>query len=216
MDQPCYKCGQRVEEGVPFCPHCSAPQIRVRIAEPPAPPVLATEPSSAISGSEAAAVVFPMGWSAALRPCMLAAVIASILMYSGLYPFIAMIAVGFLAVVFYRQRWPGSAIKPAAGVRLGALSGLLGFAISSLFQVILVIFLHKGAEVRDQLMKVIDQAATRTTDPQAIAMLQRFKSGDGLEILMIFIVIFLLLTSILLGVLGGALGGALLGRNNRS
>ena len=216
MDQPCYKCGQRVEEGVPFCPHCSAPQIRVRIAEPPTPPVLATEPSSAISGSEAAAVVFPMGWSAALRPCMLAAVIASILMYSGLYPFIAMIAVGFLAVVFYRQRWPGSAIKPAAGVRLGALSGLLGFAISSLFQVMLVIFLHKGAEVRDQLMKVIDQAATRTTDPQAIAMLQRFKSGDGLEILMIFIVIFLLLTSILLGVLGGALGGALLGRNNRS
>lgn len=168
-----------------------------------------------MAGSEAATVVLPMGWSAALRPCLLAAVIASILMFSGLYPFIAMISVGFLAVVFYRQRWPGSAIKPAAGVRLGALSGLLGFAISSLFQVIVVVFLHKGTEVRDQLMKVIDQAATRTTDPQAIAMLQRFKSGDGLEVLMIFIVIFLLITSILLGVLGGALGGALLGRNNR-
>lgn len=216
MDQPCYKCGQRVDEGVPFCPHCSAPQIRVRIAEPPAQPVLATEPVSAMSGSDAATVVLPVGWSAAFRPCLLAAVIASILMYSGLYPFIAMISVGFLAVVFYRQRWPGSAIKPAAGVRLGALSGLLGFAISSLFQVAVVVFLHKGAEVRDQLMKVIDQAATRTTDPQAIAMLQRFKSGDGLEVLMIFIIFFLLVASILLGVLGGALGGALLGRNNRS
>jgi len=216
MDQPCHKCGQRVEEGVPFCPHCSAPQIRVRVAEPPAVPVLATEPASAMPSSQSTGVVLPVAWSAAFRPCILAAVIASILMYSGLYPFIAMISVGFLAVVFYRQRWPGSAIKPAAGVRLGALSGLLGFAISSLFQVVVVVFLHKGAEVRDQLMKVIDQAATRTTDPQAIAMLQRFKSGDGLELLMIFIVFFLLMTSILLGVLGGALGGALLGRNNRS
>jgi hypothetical protein len=216
MDQSCHKCGQRVEEGVPFCPHCSAPQIRVMVAELPAQPVLATEPPSAIPSAQGATVVLPVEWSAAFRPCILAAVIASILMYSGLYPFIAMISVGFLSVVFYRQRWPGSAIKPAAGVRLGALSGLLGFTISSLFQVVVVVFLHKGAEVRDQLMKVIDQAATRTTDPQAISMLQRFKSGDGLELLMIFIVIFLLITSILLGVLGGALGGALLGRNNRS
>lgn len=179
-------------------------------------PVLATEPASVMPGSQAATVVLPVAWSAAFRPCILAAVIASILMYSGLHPLIAMISVGFLAVVFYRQRWPGSAIKPAAGVRLGALSGLLGFAISSLLQVVVVVFLHKGAEVRDQLVKIIDQAATRTTDPQAIAMLQHFKSADGLEVLMIFIVIFLLITSILLGLLGGALGGALLGRNSRS
>lgn len=201
---------------MPFCPHCSAPQIRVIVAEPPAAPVLATEPASAMPSAQGATVVLPVAWSAAFRPCVLAAVIASILMYSGLYPFIAMLSVGFLAVVFYRQRWPGSAIKPVAGVRLGALSGLLGFAISSLFQVAVVVFLHKGAEVREQLMKVIDQAAARTSDPQAIAMLQHFKSGDGLEVLMIFIVFFLLITSILLGVLGGALGGALLGRNNRS
>lgn len=218
MDQACHKCGQRVEEGIPFCPHCSAPQIRVIVAEPPAAaPILATEPASAMASAPAGtAVMLPVAWSAAFRPCILAALIASILMYSGLYPFIAMISVGFLAVVFYRQRWPGSAIKPAAGVRLGALSGLLGFAISSLFQAAMILFLHKGAEVRDQLMKVIDQAATRTSDPQAIEMLQRFKSGDGLELLMICLLIFLLLASVLLGVLGGALGGALLGRNNRS
>ena len=34
MEQPCYKCRQLVEEGRPFCPHCSAPQIRVLVAEP--------------------------------------------------------------------------------------------------------------------------------------------------------------------------------------
>ena len=39
MEQPCYKCGQTVEEGIPFCPHCSAPQIRVVVAEPAPPPL---------------------------------------------------------------------------------------------------------------------------------------------------------------------------------
>ncbi len=34
MDHPCHKCGQSAEDGVPFCSHCGAPQIRVAMAEP--------------------------------------------------------------------------------------------------------------------------------------------------------------------------------------
>ncbi len=217
MDQPCYKCGQKVEEGVPFCPHCSAPQIRVIVAEPPAQPILATEPAAGIANSQAGAtVVLPVAWSAAFRPCILAAVIASILMYAGLYPLICMISVGFLAVVFYRQRWPVSTIKPAVGVRLGALGGLLWFAISAIIGTTVTFLLHKGPEIRAWLLQGIDQAAARTADPQAVAMLERFKTADGLEVLMLFLLVFFFISSIVLGVLGGALGAALLGRNNRS
>jgi len=216
MDQPCYKCGQSVEEGVPFCPHCSAPQIRVVVAEPPSQAVLATEPAINIARSEAdAGVVLPVAWSAAFRPCMLAALIASILMFAGLYPLISMISVGFLAVVFYRQRWPGSAIKTAAGVRLGALAGLLWFALSAVVGTIFVFLLHKGPEIRGWLLERIDQAKSGTTDPQTLAMLERFKSPEGLEVLMICMLIFFFIASIGFGVLGGALGASLLKRKNR-
>ncbi len=202
---------------MPFCPHCSAPQIRVIMAEPPVQALLATEPSSVIADSPpAAAVVLPVAWSAAFRPCMLAAVIAAILMYSGLYPLISMISVGFLAVLFYRQRWPGSAIKTAVGVRLGALAGLLWFTISAAIGTTVVFLLHKGPEIRGWILQRIDQAKSGTADPQTLAMLERFKTPDGLEVLMIFMLVFFFIASIGFGVVGGALGASLLGRKNRS
>jgi len=217
MDQPCYKCGQIVEEGVPFCPHCSAPQIRVIVSEPPAQPVLATDPASTIPSSQAGtSVVLPGAWSAAFRPCALAAVVASLLMSLGLNPFVAMLSVGFLAVAFYRHRWRGSAIKAAAGARLGALSGLLWFAISSILETTAVLFLHKGPAIQQELLKRINQAALQTTDPQALAMIDWMKTASGLEFLMIFGIIFALLAAIALSVIGGALGGVLLGRDNRN
>jgi len=168
------------------------------------------------SSQAGAAVVLPMVWSAAFRPCMLAALIAAILMAAGLYPLISMISVGFLAVVFYRQRWPGSAIKRAVGVRLGALGGLLLFAISAGIGTIFTFFLHKGPEIRTWLIEGIDQSAKRTADPQALAMFEWFKTADGLEVWMLFLLVFFFVASIVLGILGGALGAALLGRNNRN
>jgi hypothetical protein len=217
MDQACHKCGQTVEQGIPFCPHCSAPQIRVIVAEPPAQPVFATEPAGPMPDSQApASLALPLAWSAALRPCALAAVVASLLMSLGLNPFVAMLSVGFLAVAFYRYRWQGSAIKPVAGARLGAFSGLLWFAISSILETTAVLFLHKGPEIRRELLQRIDQAASQTADPQTLAIFDRLKSTSGLEFLMIFGIIFALFAAIALAAIGGALGGALLGKRNRA
>lgn len=222
MEQPCYKCGQTVEEGIPFCPHCAAPQIRVVVAEP-APQPLAfataatTNDSVALPATQTVPVLaLPMQWSQAFKPCALAAMVASILMYLGLNPFVAMLSVGFLAVVFYRQGRAGNAIRPAVGAGLGALSGLLWFAISSVFEALIVILLHKGPELRTALITKIQELASQTTDPQLLAVLERFKTPDGLEFLMLMSLVVAFLASIVLGGLGGALGAAILGRRNRS
>jgi hypothetical protein len=218
MEHPCYKCGQILEEGIPFCPHCSAPQIRVMVAEPAAAVVLPDQTGTAVlaeAQAPAATVNLSLPWSAAFRPCALAALVASLLMSLGLNPFVAMLSVGFLAVAFYRHRWPGAVIKPAAGVRLGALSGLLWFAISSILEATAVLFMHKGPEIQHELLKRIDQAASQTTDPQALAIFDRLKTAGGLEFLMVFGIIFAFIAAIIFAVIGGALGGALLGRNNR-
>lgn len=217
MDQACHKCGQRVEEGIPFCPHCSAPQIRVIVAEPPAAPVLATEPASTMSSAPAGtAVILPVAWSAAFRPCILAAVVACLLTSLGLNAFVAMLSAGFLAVVFYRHRWQASAVRPATGARLGALSGLLWFAIASILETTEVLLLHKGPAIQHELLERINQAASQTTDPQTLAIFDRFKTVGGLEFLMVFGIIVALLVAISLAAVGGVLGGALLGKGNRN
>jgi hypothetical protein len=218
MEQPCYKCGQSVEEGRPFCPHCAAPQIRVLIPETvPAPgpfaEAAASGNSSDLPASQTVPVLaLPMQWSRALKPCALAALVASLLMSLGLNPFVAMLAVGFLAVVFYRQGQRELAIKPMTGAALGALGGLLWFAISAILETSIVLFMHKGAELRNELIARIQQASTQTTDPQVLAMFDRLKTPGGIEILMLTGIFFAFLASILLAGVGGAVGGAILGR----
>lgn len=157
-----------------------------------------------------------MHWSQAIRPCALAALVASLLMSLGLHPFVAMLSVGFLAVIFYRQRSPGTSVKALAGARLGALSGLLWFAISSIFETLLVLVLHKGPEIRTELIRRIEQAASQTSDPQALAVFERAKTPGGLELLMIAGLVFAFVASIVLAGLGGALGGAILGRRDKA
>lgn len=223
MEQSCYKCGQAVEEGRPFCPHCMAPQIRVMVAEPVLPAGTFAESSApahasaALPASETVPVLaVPVGWSQALKPCALAAVVASVLMGLGLNPFVAMVSVGFLAVIFYRQARPTAIIKAANGARLGALSGLLWFAISSVLEALAVLVLHKGPEVQKALSDVIEQASKRTTDPQTLAMLDKLKTPEGHEFLMLFVLVTGFLTAIVLSAVGGALCGTILGRRNKA
>jgi hypothetical protein len=220
MEQPCYKCGQAVEQGIPFCPHCTAPQIRVVIAEPEAGP--AVFPENSESSEDAAilpvsqpGVVLPVRWAQILKPCALAALVATGLVGLGLNLFVAMIGVGFLAVVFSRQWRPGTVIKPTAGAGIGALGGLLWYALSSLMGTLIVAFLHKGAEVRSQLIERINQAASQTSDPQTLAVFERFKQPGGLELLIVLGFVFAFLAATVLGGLGGALG-SFLGRRNKT
>lgn len=219
MEQPCYKCGQAVEEGVPFCPHCSAPQIRVVVAEPS--PV--TADGAAASSNTAVlpapppvqVIALPTQWGRALKPCALAALVGSLLMVLGLNPFVAMISVGFLAVVFYRQREQGSPLGAGVGARFGALGGLLWFCLTGILQGTLVA-LGKGSEVRAEMVKKIEQAAASTSDPQARALMDYFKTPGGLAVLIVFAIIFALVSALALGALGGVLGGSLFGRRDKS
>jgi hypothetical protein len=221
MEQPCYKCGQGVEEGVTFCPHCAAPQIRVMVAEPTATAVSGAAadvlpPASVFPASETLpGLAVPMHWSQALKPCALAALVASILLSLGLNPFVAMLCVGFLAAVFYRQGHPGIPIRPGTGARLGAIGGLLWFAMSSILEALVVLFFHKGAEVRQNLLQVIDQAASRTNDQEVLAVFSRLKTPQGLEVLMIVGLATVLVAAVILGTLGGALAGTIFGRKNQ-
>ena len=224
MEQSCYKCRQAVEEGTAFCPHCSAPQIRVVIAEP-APPPLAFSPAAAARHDSAVLpasqtvplLALPMQWSQAFRPCALAAFIASVTMVTKLIAWpIAVIGAGFLAVAFYRGNNPGVIVHAGAGARIGALCGLLCSAMTAVLAALRVAVLHEGPEIRRLMLDAIQQNSARYSDPQFQPTLDLMRSPTGLILMMAFLLVFGFITFLLLGTLGGGLGATLLGRRDRS
>ncbi len=223
MEQSCYKCGKSVDEGIAFCPHCAAPQIRVMLPEPVPALAIAAEGASAAGVATLAAsdttpmLAVPMAWSRAIRPCAIAALIGALAMVLQLMvPLIAALAAGFLAVAFYRRLSPEIAVNAGAGARLGALCGLLCFGMTSIFEALAVAILHKGAHVRQLILDSIQQTAAKYPDPQLQPGFDFMRSPDGMVVTMVFVIVFGFLLFLLLGTAGGALGGLTLGRRNRS
>jgi len=141
--------------------------------------------------------------------------VAALLMALGLNPFVAMLSVGFLAVVFNRQYRPGSMLNTITGAKLGALSGFLWFGMSAILETFIVALLHRGGEIRNELISRIQQAASQTSDSQTLAVFDRLKSPGGLEFLMVFGLFFGFVAAIILSGVGGALGAAIFGRRDR-
>ena len=94
MDHPCHKCGHDIEDGKAFCSQCGAPQIRVVLPDVPlevlagggtAFPALMQEGDAGIAGVP----VGPLStrWAYAMRPCALAASVAVVLLFLGLWTY---------------------------------------------------------------------------------------------------------------------------------
>jgi hypothetical protein len=221
MDHPCYKCGQSVEDGVPFCSHCGAPQIRVAVAEPPPAPAFEHEVAPALlagafSATPAAGLQLPVHWARALQPCALSALIAAVVMSTGLVALpLAVLGAGLLAVAFYLRRTPGTVVKAMEGARLGAFSGLLCFGMWAILEALAVAVLHKGPEIRKTMLDAIEQTASRYSDPQFQASVEFMRSPAGLTVMMIGSLIVAFLACVILASLGGALAAAFFGRRGR-
>jgi hypothetical protein len=221
MDHPCYKCAQVVEDGVPFCAHCGAPHIRVAIPDLSLGTITSggeavAHGNPALPGSASVPLPYlPTRWAATLQPCALAALISVLLIALGLNPFVAMLGAGILAVTFSRRRNPEMAVKAGTGARLGAISGLFCFAMSATVEAVVVVVFHKGSEIRNAMLQVIQQAATKSSDPQVAAALEYFKSSPGMAVLLLFALVSAFFAAIILGSVGGALAGSFLGRHNR-
>lgn len=221
MDQPCYKCGARIEEGIAFCPHCGAPQIRVILPESMPTLAVAGDAASGAAALPAAqtapVLAVPMRWSEAVRPCAIAALIAALAMVLKLMvPVIAALGAGFLAVAFYRRRNPDVLMSAGAGARLGALCGVFCFAMTAVFEALAVAILNKGDEIRRTMLDAIQQTAARYPDPQFQAGLDFMRSPAGLVFMMICALFFGFLLFLLLGTAGGALGGVAFGRRPKN
>jgi hypothetical protein len=213
VEHPCHRCETAVEDGVAFCPQCSAPQIRVGggITSEGIAVADATlgEPSSARSVLPAAPIYWPQALSSATRAGVIAAVLMIIPL--GASAALGMLAAGFLSVLFYRRRVPDANPAPGIGARLGAVSGALGFVFFGL----LTALFRAGGEFRSALGQAVEQAAARNSDPQAQQVFQYLKTPQGLDLVLIMGLIMMLIVFLMVSSLGGAIGAAMLRRKDR-
>jgi len=220
MEQPCYKCGQAVEEGVAFCPHCSAPQIRVILPDPlPSPaPVADTG-----VGAASAVLIPPPKYSVTsrlpdtLKSSALAALVGLILLLFRLNILIVVAALGFLAVLIHRQRSPFSEIKAGVGARLGVLSGL--FLVG-----VIVLTVAAGSaspefrsQMHDQLIENAQKwAAAYPGNPGIESAMEQLKTPEGFITSLIGGTVLLVLLVLILSTLGGAVAGSIFSRHDKS
>lgn len=127
---------------------------------------------------------------------------------------VGLLAGGFLSVALYRRRRPGT-ITAGMGARLGLVTGGLGFAIFSIIRGAGILIFHTGARLHQEMLQALDQAAARNPDPQAQAVLQYFKSPEGLTLVIALALVATFISFLLLSTLGGVLGGVTLGKKSR-
>jgi hypothetical protein len=227
MDHPCHKCGNSVEDGKAFCSQCGAPQIRVAVPEPSAQTVAGSVSSSEpsvfpldspiVSGTlNPPALSTSIHWPRAFRACAIAALISAFVMALRMtVPLLAGLGAGVLAVILYHRRNPAWSVNARSGAQVGALSGLLFFGISAVLKSLEVAVFHGGVQVRQTILEALQQAASRSTDPEVQAALDRFKTPEGMAAMIILFLVVLFLFSVFVSSLAGAMTGAFLGRRNR-
>lgn len=233
-----------MEDGIAFCPHCGAPQIRVSAATVPEPVVTATLPASGEVQPSVPPVALhpaPSGtivWREGIRASALAGLMLSFAIFLvpvivagiglalhlgqgaiGLMVLLAswacMLAAGALVVRFYRRRRRDAAIAAGTGARLGALSGLLGFLFYSVPQALRLLFFHLGGSVIDAMQKAMEQAAAQSPDPKAQEIMRSLMSPGALAAFITFLVVLFFLCFLVLSSLGGAIAASVWSRNSR-
>src|SRR5207245_8789509 len=99
-----------------------------------------------------------------------------------------------------------------AGFRLGALTGLFGFAIFAVFWAAEIVVSRAGSELRRMMVEKLQHAAAGNPDPYARQVADYFTTPQGLVVLMVFGLVLTCVAFVLLSGLGGAVSAALLRR----
>ena len=193
-----------IEDFIPFCPQCRAPQIRVISTIPVPQPV----PSGILRRVTLPGVKFAgaakVDWSNALPSAILAVLVASLITIAFIpIPAVGFLLVGVLSVVFYRQRNRAARITGWIGARLGAISGALAVGILAALRFKLALY--------DEVQKRVQVAIESTSDPIARKTFQDFASQHP-HALITFMAIFMAVVFLVLATIGGVLGAMLMNR----
>ena len=205
-------CGAQLPPDSLFCHKCGKPQRDVMAPEPepepeseaeiaPPPPALVATapPPSALNFHNLVAV----------RIAFIVAPLAFLLSWIPAVNLVLWIAAGFLAV-FFHYRHTGVPLNVRAGVRLGWITGVIMFAITTL------IFFLTIRLLADQggIAFFLHQQFKNPSDPNVQEALRMLETTPGLAAILIAMLFMLFVFITLLSMAGGALGAKFVSRNH--
>ncbi len=228
VEHPCYKCATSIDETLPFCPHCGAPQIRVASTDSdpsqsgtPAstdasPQVLSASswtPGAQVHIPHPAAIQWELAWKGALLSGLGAAVLSALPVLT-LGCCLWLLGAGALSVWLYQRRVPGAVVTPGMGMRIGALSGAIGFVASTVWSVLR--FATNSQELRTAMQEQVDKSLASNSDPRAEEMMRQFMNNlntpQGLATFFVIIMAIMGVVFVLFSAAGGALGASMFAR----
>lgn len=119
------------------------------------------------------------------------------------------IAAGFLAVFFHRRR-TGDLLSVRAGVRLGWITGVFMFAITTVIFTLTVVPMAANGGIA----ALFRQQLKNPTDPNVQEALRMLETAPGLFAILLVMLFMLFVFITLLSMAGGALGSKFVGRNH--
>ena len=215
MEHPCYKCGTMVGDGVPFCGHCRAPQIRVAMEPASRSPGPGESPEPSPSGGTVASAPFPKSavqWSRALPMAALGGLLSILLLGVPLGAYgLAFLLGGAISVGFYERRSMGARLSSGMGARIGAASGGFGFLFLAI--TLVATSVYRADDLRKMLEEKIGELTARGYNPEQVkAALDLLKTPEGLAFFVTSLLMVLAFMYVAASAVGGALAARLLGR----
>ncbi len=223
MEHPCYKCQTSIDESLPFCPHCGAPQIRVSTPDEdtshpdlpgvPNPQILPASWTIGAPPSHPQAIQWDAAWKGAFLAGLIAAVLSAAPVIS-LGCCLWMLGCGALAVFLYQRRIPGAYVTTGMGMRIGALAGAIGFVASTAWSVFR--FTADSGEFRSTLQEQMQKSIASNPDPRAQdimrQILEKLNTPEGLATFFVFMLVLMAIVFVIFSAAGGALGASMFAR----
>jgi len=196
-------CGATLPPDALFCHKCGKPQREVGAAETPIVEALPPPPPSAQPPLQ-----MDFHNPVAVRIAFVVAMITALLSWLPLVNIVMWLAAGFFAVFLYRRR-TGALLNVRAGVRMGWMTGVLSFAITTVIFTATVL----PQAVSGGLGQIFEQQFKTVSDPNVQEALRMFESGPGLGFLLVLSLFMMFVFITALSVAGGALGAKMVGQD---
>ncbi|MDX1982196.1 MAG: zinc ribbon domain-containing protein [Bryobacteraceae bacterium] len=206
-------CGAGLVDGARFCHKCGKPTFEE--IEPEPAPVAAEIP---LEAPPAAKPVLEVGFGnpIAVRTAFWAAVLSWILISFPvplpiIWPVMALLGTGLFSVYLYQRR-TGESLSVIGGARMGWLTGIFTFAISTVFFTLAILLISQQGGLSNFYREHLP--GIRPDDPNIDKVLEYLQNPAGLATFVFLSLGLLFAMFTIFPTLGGALGAKVFERDN--
>jgi hypothetical protein len=201
-------CGAQLAPDSLFCHKCGKPQRELAV-EPEEEVITDFTTAPAIpEAPPPPPAPLPLNFHnpIAVRVAATVALIATLLSWIPALNVVLWVAAGFAAVYLYRRR-TGAFLNIRAGVRLGWITGVLMFAITTVIFTLTVI----PTAANGGIATLFKQQFKNASDPNVQEALRMLETGPGMATILLATLFMLFCFITLLAMAGGALGAKMVG-----